>query len=93
MVELNRPQMYMAGLIILLLGLHFRVVESIVLNEPTTKFIVEKFETREFANSTPNWFAATVPVALKTITPPKWIGWSFVSLGGVMVLHSLVMRK
>ena len=92
MVELNRPQMYMAGLIVLLLGLEFRLVDSIVLTEPATKFVAEKFESGELATTAPNWFAQTMPVK-KTLTPPKWIGWSFLSVGGVMVLHSLAMRK
>jgi hypothetical protein len=93
MVELNRPQMYMAGLIVLLLGLHFRITESLVLNETTTKFLAEKFESRELASTAPTWFTTNMPLAKKTVTPPKWLGWSFVSIGGVMVLHSLAMRK
>lgn len=92
MPELNRPQMYMAGLIVLLLGLHFRIVDSVVLNEPATKFVAERFESGELASTTPNWFVQTMPVK-KTITPPKWIGWSLLSVGGVLVLHSLAMRK
>jgi hypothetical protein len=91
-VELNRPQMYMAGLIVLLLGLQFRLVDSVVLTEPATRFVVEKFETGELATTAPNWFAQTLPMK-KVITPPKWIGWSLLSIGGVLVLHSLAMRK
>lgn len=92
MIELNRPQMYMAGLIVLLLGLQFRLVDSVVLTEPATKFVAEKFETGELATTAPNWFAQAMPVK-KVITPPKWIGWSLMSIGGVLVLHSLAMRK
>jgi hypothetical protein len=92
MVDLNRPQMYMAGLIVLLLGIECRIVDSVVLTEPATKFVSEKFEQAELASTAPNWFAQTLPVK-KTITPPKWIGWSLLSVGGVMVLHSLAMRK
>ena len=66
--------------------------DSVVLTEPATKFVAEKFESGELASAAPNWFAQTMPVK-KTITPPKWIGWSLLSVGGVMVLHSLAMRK
>ena len=92
MIDLNRPQMYMAGLIVLLLGIECRIVDSVVLTEPATKFVAEKFEQAELATTAPNWFAQAMPVK-KTITPPKWIGWSLLSVGGVMVLHSLAMRK
>jgi hypothetical protein len=91
-MELNRPQMYLAGVVVLLLGLQFRLVESIVLTEPATKFVAEKFESGELASTAPNWLAQSVPVK-KTVTPPKWLGWSLLSIGGVMVLHSLAMRK
>jgi hypothetical protein len=92
MIELNRPQMYMASLIVLLLGLQFRLVDSIVLTEPASKFVAEKFESPDLATTSPAWFMSSLP-AKKTITPPKWIGWSLLSIGGVMVLHSLAMRK
>src|SRR4051812_34225908 len=92
MPELNRPQIYMAGLIVLLLGLQLRLVNAIVLNDQTTKIIAERFESHETASTMPNWFAANVPVSKKTITPPKWMGWSLLSIGGVMVLHSLALR-
>jgi hypothetical protein len=29
----------------------------------------------------------------KTIQPPEWIGWCLMSIGGVLILHSLAMRK
>lgn len=93
MFEMNRPQMYMAGLVVLLLGLEFRIVDSVVLNEQTTRFMAERFDSGELATTAPNWFAANMPLVKKSFTPPKWIGWSFLSIGGVMVLHSLVMRR
>jgi len=93
MLELNRAQMYMAGLIVLFLGIEFRLVDSIVLNQQATKFVVERFETTEIAPTAPNWLTLKMPVSNKAVTPPKWLGWSFLSLGGVMVLHALAMRK
>jgi hypothetical protein len=84
--------MYMAGIIVLMLGIHFRLVESVVLTDQATQFVAEKMESLDLANSTPNMFTR-VPAAKKVITPPRWLGWSLLSIGGVMVLHSLAMRK
>jgi hypothetical protein len=84
--------MYLAGIIVLLLGLQFRMVESVVLTEQATKFVAEKFESGDLATTAPNWFAQALPVK-KTVTPPKWLGWSLLSIGGVLVLHSLAMRR
>jgi hypothetical protein len=30
---------------------------------------------------------------LREIKPPKWIGYSLLSVGGVLVLHALSMKK
>ena len=92
-MDLNRPQMYMAGIIVLMLGIQFRTVDSIILNEHATQFLAEKMESLDLANSAPTMFAARVPIVKKVITPPRWLGWSFLSIGGVMVLHALAMRK
>jgi hypothetical protein len=29
----------------------------------------------------------------KVVQPPEWLGWCLMSIGGVLVLHSLAMRK
>lgn len=92
MIEMNRSQVFMTALVLFLLGVQFRLVDSIVLNEAATKFVAERFESGELATTAPNWFAQAMP-GKKTLTPPKWIGWSLVSIGGVLVLHSIAMRK
>lgn len=92
MMQINRSQMLTIALVVFLLGAHFRVVESVVLNEQATKFLSERFKSEELASTGQNWFTQTMPVK-KTLTPPKWIGWSLLSIGGVVLLHSIAMRK
>ena len=41
-MEINRNQYFMIGLVILLLGLQIRMVETYVLNERCSKFIAER---------------------------------------------------
>jgi hypothetical protein len=92
-MDMNRPQMYMAGIVILLLGLQLRAIDSVVLTEQATQFLAENMENMETASTAPTMFAARVPIMKKVVTPPRWLGWSLVSIGGVMVLHSLVVRR
>jgi hypothetical protein len=94
-MELSRNQFFMFGLIVLSLGLHLRYVDSFVLNERTTKFFSKSLSAEgETAESTLNTLMATSgPSQLRTVNPPRWLGWSLLSVGAVMVLYSLVMQK
>ena len=29
----------------------------------------------------------------RTFQPPEWLGWSFMSIGSVLILHSCAMKK
>lgn len=94
-MELNRNHYLTAGLVILGLGLQFRYVESLTLSPEATKFIEEKIQGPETA-ATANpfsFFPIQTPLSRKVVKPPRWIGWAFLSTGGVLVLHSLAMKK
>ena len=97
-MDFNRNQFFMAGLIVFLLGIQLRMVEAFVLNERATQFLAQKiqqFKGNQVASTgdLPTLFAAQGPVAKKRLQPPKWIGWALVSVGSVLILHSLAMKK
>ncbi len=95
-MELNRNHYFAIGTIVLLLGLQLRFVESVRLTKESTQFLAEKFHRSE-KTVDPNPFFALLsvraPSQSKTISPPRWLGWSLLSAGAVLVLHSLTMRK
>lgn len=95
-MELNRNQFLLIGLVLILLGLQLRFVDTYVLNEHSTKFLARQAGRSE---ATSVW---TLPVSLahqtgmaprKRVRPPRWIAWALISVGGVFVLHSLAMKK
>ena len=43
-MELNRNQYFMAGLVIFLLGMQLRMVDTYVLNERATQFIAQRMQ-------------------------------------------------
>jgi protein-S-isoprenylcysteine O-methyltransferase Ste14 len=97
-MDFNRNQFFMAGLIVFLLGIQLRMVEAFVLNERATQFLaqrIQQFKGNQVASTSdlPTLFAAQGPVAKKRLEPPKWIGWAMVSVGSVLILHSLALKK
>ena len=95
-MEFNRNHYFGIGLIVLLLGLQFRYVDSFQLTEDTTKFLAKRLKKETVVTQSPlaTIFGTANPSAMKkTVRPPKWIGWSMISIGGVLVLQSLGMRR
>ncbi len=90
-MEFNRNQFMMIGVVLLLLGLQFRLFDSCTLNPKTTAFLANRFQ--ESSSATPSLFSTDTPAIRKVIRPPAWLGWSLMSIGSVLVLHSLAMKK
>jgi hypothetical protein len=90
-MEINRNQYFMIGLVLLLLGLQLRSVETYVLNERASRFVAERLTPAlADANGTS---AFSIPTARRTLKPPTWAGYAVMSIGAVLVLHSLAMRR
>jgi len=94
-MEITRNQYYMAGLVLILLGVQFRMIESVELKEQFAKFIAERSDHPLISVSTQTPLLAPVEGAAvnRLLHPPEWIGWLLLSLGSVLVLHSLAMPK
>ncbi len=94
-MDINRNHWLITGLVLLALGVQFRLVESIVLNEKCTQFIEERLNEKvELASVSPfSGLMSSPPPSHRTISPPRWIGWALLSVGGVMVVHSLTFRR
>lgn len=93
-VELNRNHYFMAGLVVLLLGIQFRMVDSYVLNSRATSYLMEiKGKVSDEGVSQPRILPAMGASPRKVIHPPAWLGWAMMSVGGVLVLQSLAMPK
>ena len=90
-MEFNRNQFFMTGVFLVLLGIQFRLIESITLNDKTTRFLANHAGSATTSTSASLFPSSTVP--RKTIEPPQWLGWAFISIGAVFILHSLAMKR
>lgn len=92
-VEINRNQYFLIGLIFLFLGIQVRNVETFVLNEKTSTFLAERLKLVASRDASDGFLPAAGPAPLRTVRPPTWLGYAFISVSAVLILHSLAMRK
>lgn len=93
-MDLNRHQFLFIGLIFLLLGVQVRYVSAYVLSPEATQFLAE--HTGQSSPATSSVFNATSNAGAgprKTLKPPEWLSWCLISIGAVLVFHSLAMPK
>jgi hypothetical protein len=92
-VELNRNQYFFLGVVILLVGLQFRMVSTYTLTPDATRFIAERTQKSSTTASLVAFTGDMGALPNKVITPPEWLGWCLLSVGSVLILHSLAMKK
>jgi hypothetical protein len=90
-MELNRNHYFMAGVVLLLLGIQLRLVDSYELNEKFTQTLNARNETGGLMNPVPMIQNMTAP-ARKVVKPPESLGWALMSVGSVLILHALAMK-
>ena len=94
-MELNRHHYFIAGIVILLLGIQLRLVDSYVLNEDSTRWLMNQSgdpAVKAVAVAS-DLMPAAGPTPRKTIVPPQWLGWAALSLGSVLILHALALPR
>ncbi|MFH1923325.1 MAG: hypothetical protein ABIP48_25970 [Planctomycetota bacterium] len=93
-MDVNRNQWFMSGLVLVFLGLQFRSIDAVVLTPEFTKFVAERAgQLVASADPSTGTLVRAEAVPPKTIQPPEWFSWALISIGAVLVLHSLSMVK
>ncbi|HWA96948.1 MAG TPA: hypothetical protein VG713_00585 [Pirellulales bacterium] len=89
-MEFNRNHYFIAGLVLLLLGVQLRAVDSYVLNEEATRML-----TASHSDGGARVSQIVPPGAMphKVLHPPMWLGYALMSIGSVLILHALAMPK
>jgi hypothetical protein len=93
-MEVNRNQFFMGGLVLLFLGIQFRMIDTFTFNEKVTRFLATRMKViDEPAAAAPGTNTAAAASPRKVVHPPQWVGFALISLGAVLVLHAMAMQK
>ncbi len=94
-MDINRYQCFLIGLVVLYIGVEFRMVDSIVLTPEFTKILAERtgHPMASAGETMGNLLGQPGKLPPKTLRPPEWLGWSLLSFGSVLILHSMAMKK
>jgi hypothetical protein len=93
-MNVDRNRYFMFGVILFLLGLQFRVVETFVLNESSTRALHRFAQNSKIAsnNALTNAYVE-MGGARKSVNPPNWLGFVLLTVGGVMALHAMALPR
>lgn len=91
-MELNRNQYFFLGIVVLLLGVQVRNVSAYVLTEDATQFLAERTGSSTSTATLASLSGELGAGPRKVLQPPEWLGWCLMSVGAVLILHSLAMK-
>ena len=95
LMSLYRNRYFLVGILLILLGIQFRMVHSFVLNEPTTRALARFNKSSSIAdNSAMSSFLMQVyPKPTKRVEPPRWLGLAMITVGAVITCHAIVIPR
>lgn len=96
-MEINRNQYFLAGLVLLFLGVQFRMIDAVVLTPQCAKLLGRETGTpvATAGDSTVGLVRAeaTASAPSRDFQPPEWLSWALISVGAVLILHSWAMPR
>lgn len=84
---MNRNHWLASGTVVLLWGLTFNSLHSVTLHHQIHHVVEEKRAEAARENGD------TVTPMPRTLTPPNWLRYALMSVGGVLLLHAVAMKK
>jgi len=95
LLDITRNQYFFMGVLLLLVGAEFRLVESVELTPEVSRMLVKQHHPplASVEAVTKGLFQLEKPLVKKVVRPPDWIGWVFLTAGAVLFFHALVMRQ
>ena len=86
---MKRHHLLLVGLLLFFAVVQFRLVESFTLSEKSSRFVAAQVSR----SGTPQAAILQNTPGRKVVQPPRWLGLALMSVGSVLALKSLSMRK
>jgi hypothetical protein len=94
-MDWDRHRYFTLGVVLFLLGIQFRMLDSFVLNETSTRALHRFAKQSQIAtpDGMTDMYLSVAKSPKKTVKPPNWIGWILLTSGCVVSLHALAMPR
>ena len=90
-----RNRYFLAGILLVLLGAQFRMIDSFLLNESATRVLAKVSRQPIASNQTRFgsffWNNAPSNLVMKQIHPPRWLGLAMMAVGVVFSFHAIAI--
>ncbi len=94
-MEMTRNRYFLLGVLLILFGIQFRMIDSFVLNEPATRALARVSQETPMAsnNSLSSLIMEVHPKPTKRVRPPRWLGLALIAVGSVVSLHAIAIPR
>jgi hypothetical protein len=94
-MSITRNRYFLVGILLVLLGIQFRMIDSFVLKEPASRVLARFNKTAPVADNS-GMSSLLMQVYRKPtnrIQPPRWMGLAMITVGAVMSCHALAIPR
>ena len=94
-MSMYRNRYFLAGILLILVGIQFRMVDSFVLNESATQALARITKSDDVAANTGvnSLLMSVYPSVRKRVEPPRWLGLALIASGSIMACHAVAIPK
>ena len=94
-MSIYRNRYFLTGLLLILLGIQFRMVDSFVLNEQATRALARVSKSGAVADnsSVSSVMLGIHPNPTKRVDPPRWLGLAMITVGAIVSFHAIAIPK
>ena len=94
-MSMYRNRYFLAGVLLILVGIQFRMVDSFVLNASATQALARITASDAVANnaSMNSLLMSVYPTQMRRVEPPRWLGLALIAVGSIVACHAIAIPK